>query len=777
MRLGCLLGVLAGVAGASATGPDGNVEWDGISHVAWLDRRPLCPVGGEAFVVRFQAFRNDLVAARVHLGGHATTVVEAQVVGQRGPYDLWEAPLPATTPTASLTYYLELLDPPAVAYCGPSGVSSTPPSSGWTIDFATLAHAPYGGTLTSDGGAVFRVWAPGAPGAWVAGQFNGWSGTSLPMQRVGGDFLRRVLPPVQANQQYKYRFSGLGTWRPDARGRALNPQDNLNTFLVDPHAFAWSNDDFSVPPFEEMVIYELHVGTFSGLNDGLNRMGRYRDVVDRHLDHLLDLGVNVVQLMPITEFAFHQSWGYNPISHWAPEHAYGTPDDLKYLIDRLNRAGIAVTLDIVYNHFSPSDNFMWQYDGTQIYFDVPAVETPWGAQAAFWKQEVRDYFADNVLLWLDEYRFNGFRMDATRFMRDNWIFPQGYPAGWGLMQEINRRIRQRAADAISIAEELPNEVNITVPVTAGGAGFDSQWDDHWKWTLRGALVDAAFGNPNMGALATALNASSYPNKTQLVRYIESHDEAGNYERLTMTLDSANPLGPWAVGRSKLGQGLTMFVPGIPMFLMGGEWLEEAAFGSGAQHRLDWAKASARTPLLDFFRAAIGLRRSQCGLRSDAPYGIYHVNQGGRVLAFWRGLGREIVVLAHLGNSDHATYQIGLPHSGTWYELLNSQDVDYWGSGSGNGGVIYADGGPLHSQPASAWITVPAMGLLVLRHEAPRGRSADLTGDGSVDLRDLARLQADLGLAGCGLGADLNENGRIDPDDWHWLVAEWNGPQP
>ncbi len=748
---------------------DNNVEWSGATHIHWLDRSPLCPINGESFTVSFQTYHYDIASARVYVNAGAPTWIDAQFSHARGVYDVWTAAIPASSPTGTLEYYFELTDGSDTDYLGPGGMSDGPPTAGWTLDFATLSHAPLGGTLTSDGGAVFKVWAPGATSAYVAGQFNGWSATSLPMTKSGEYFTRKVAAPVVANQKYKYVFQPGAVWKTDARARAMDQGDYGNTYIIDPAGHAWGDQSFEIPPFEEQVIYELHVGTFSGLNDRLNRTGRYRDVVDTHLSHLLYLGVNAVELLPITEFNYYESWGYNPIDEWRPENAYGSPEDLKYMIDVLHHNGIAVIMDVVYNHFSNDGNFLWSYGGTQCYFDNPAVQTPWGSQAAFWKQQVRDYFADNVLYWLDEYHADGFRMDATRYMRDNYIFPAGQPSGWTLMQTINNNIDARKINAISIAEELPNEPMITTPTSSGGAGFDSQWHDAFGDNVRQEIFDAASGDPEMWKVRDAINDSTYSNKTRLVRYVEGHDEAGNEARLPALIDSADHYSVWAKGRSKLAQGLTILTPGIPMFLMGAEWMEDIQFGSGYANRIDWAKAVGRAPIVLFFRDVIGVRKSNCGFRSDAPFGVYHYDETGNVLAFRKGDGNELVVVANFGNNNYTGYTLGFPLQGTWYEILNSQAADYLGNGWGNGGSVFVGG------TNTASITIPQMGLLVFRHEDPLGRSSDLDGDGDTDLGDYAVLQTAAGWEGCGMYVDIQENGRVDFDDFAQMEWSFSGP--
>ena len=699
-----------------AASQDGNVEWAGLSHEGWQDRRPLCPIAGESFAVRFQSWRNDLTAANVvvTVGGTPLTI-PAAVVGQRGPYDVWQATVPATS-TTSESYWIEAVDGADADYLSLTGVTDgVPADGGWLLDFATLAHAPLGATPTTGGGAVFKVWAPTRTGCDVRGTFNNWS-TTNPMNKVGEYFVSWV-PVVADTAQYKYFFNNA-VWNTDPGARAIDPTNgNFNAIVEDPFRYAWQSPLFTAPPFEKLVVYQVHVGTFAGLNDPLGSTpfpSGYVDVAAR-LDHLHELGVNAIQICPITEFPGDLSAGYNPQTQFAPEWKYGTPDQLKQLVDRAHQLGIAVLLDVVWNHFTTSDNWLWNYDGSQQWFDTPPIDTPWGSQADFDRPAVRDYFANSAQLWLDEYRVDGFRMDATDYMN---IGAQA-AAGWSLMQRLNDEVDRRFADKFTIAEQLPNDDYVSRPTSLGGAGFDAQYHMKWRDNLRGAVFAAASGDPSMAAVRDALLGSGpYISGTHALNYVELHDEAwpsSGGQRLVKTIDTTAPHDDmYARGRTKLVFGLTLVSPGVPEILQGTEWLEDTDFGADAVNRIDWSKKTTYRGIFDYYRDLIATRAQHEALDADGNIYVSHVNEGGNVIAYrrWKG-DDQVMVLANFSNTTFPSYRIGLPAPGNWQERVNSQNPAYMGSGPINAGTFAADAQSADGFAQSAAVTLPAMALLVL----------------------------------------------------------------
>jgi 1,4-alpha-glucan branching enzyme len=702
----------AGVAVAS----DNNVAWDSMSHSALSDRRPLCPMNGQTFDVLFQAARGDLTAARVAFDegadGTGIAYANATLLSSYGPYDVWRATIPATTATR-VSYALEYTDGSDSDYLTTLGVFDSLPSSGWwTLDYATLGHAPLGATPTTTG-TVFRVWAPGASSATVRGTFNNWTNVNA-LTRQGEFFVGHVVG-ARAGQKYKYFFNN-NLWKPDARARFLDNTDGYNGVIVDPLAYAWRAPHFSPLPREQWVVYQLHVGSFAGLNDPLgsfSRVATYREVAAR-AGHLQQLGVNAVLLNPVNEFPGNNSGGYNPVSFWAFESAHGSADDFKFMIDELHTRGIAVMLDVVWNHLSPTDNFLFTYDGTQHYFDSPAVNTPWGAQFDLDRAQVQSYLLDSAELVLGEYKMDGYRHDALAEM----VSATQWSGGQAIMRALSAVKNRRFADSHNMAEIYNNSAWNTSP---SGLNLDGQYHEAYKNAIHDAIAAAASGNPDMARLAASIDGSgAWVEGERVFNYYELHDDAWSVNgtaRAPVDIDTTFPHDDrYAKGRSKLGNGLTLFARGMPAILQGSEWLES---NSWETQKIDWAKKNTYSGIFKFYQDAIAQRTSNPALFANSPCNVYHVNDTANVLAFERYVngGDSFVVVANFSNNAISNYQVGMPRAGTWNVIINSEDTLYQGLSQGQpAGCMAIEPTPRDGFQQLARLTLPPHGLLVLKHQ-------------------------------------------------------------
>lgn len=550
----------------------------------------------------------------------------------------------------------------------------------------TPASQPGMGAILYDQGTAFRVWAPNADQVFVSGDFNEWSETAGPLASEGNGYWSADIPGAKAGDEYRFLIINgeQKLWRIDPYARQVTNSVG-NSVIYDPR-FDWGKTQFQMPPWNKLVIYEMHIGTFHDKPGG--PAGTFDSAVKR-LKHVHDLGVNAVQLMPPMEFPGGFSWGYNPSHPFAVESDYGGPTALKKFVKAAHELGIAVLLDVVYNHFGPSDLDLWVFDGWQengkggIYFyNDDRATTPWGdTRPDYGRPEVRQYLFDNAIMWLDEYRIDGLRFDATAFIR-NVHGNEADPAndlteGWALLQWINREINSRYPGKITIAEDLRQNAWITKEPDAGGAGFGAQWDGEFVHPVRAALISRDDKFRDIAAVAQAVAHRYNGDAFERVIYTESHDEVANGKaRLPEEIWPGNA-GHWfAKKRSTLGAALVMTTPGIPMLFQGQEFLADKWFEDQAP--LDWSEAKTYRGITDLYRDLIHLRGNASGQTRglcSQHVQIYHVNDETKLLAFHRwdqgGPGDSVVVVLNMTSQPYENYNLGFPREGVWRVRFNS----------------------------------------------------------------------------------------------------------
>jgi maltooligosyltrehalose trehalohydrolase len=418
---------------------------------------------------------------------------------------------------------------------------------------------PYGAELLGAETARFSIWAPGADEVYL--EIEG--AEAQPMLRdEDGTF--HLTASCTAGACYRYRL-GNGQTVPDPAARAQADDVNGLSVVVDPKAYEWAHETWGGRPWHESVIYEVHAGCFGGGFSG----------VRERLPQLLALGVTALELMPIADFSGRRNWGYDGVLPYAPDQAYGSPDELKRLIDEAHGLGLCVYLDVVYNHFGPDGNYLHTY--APQFFDA-GQSSPWGPAIDFKRPQVREFFIANALYWLMEYRFDGLRLDAVHAIGDN-----------GFLDELAARVRRAAEPGRHIHLVLENERNDAQRLEPGTpGGYDAQWNDDFHNVLHVLLTgehDAYYANYREApaqklarALAEGFIYQGEPSPTHhgeprgmlsghlpptsFVGFLQNHDQVGNRamgERLGLLA------APQAL---RAAVTLHLMAPHIPLIFMG-----------------------------------------------------------------------------------------------------------------------------------------------------------------------------------------------------------------
>ncbi|MGH9065907.1 MAG: malto-oligosyltrehalose trehalohydrolase [Acidimicrobiales bacterium] len=531
---------------------------------------------------------------------------------------------------------------------------------------------------------TFRVWAPDASSVEVvlaeSGERLGMAREPTEPGRAGG-WWAGVGRAVQAGDDYSFSIDG-GEPLPDPRSASQPAGIDGPSRVVDHSAFPWTDAGWRGIHLPSAVIYEGHVGTFSP-------EGTFAGVAAR-LDHLVDLGVDAIELMPVAEFGGARGWGYDGVDLYAPHHAYGGPEGLKALVDACHARGLAVIFDVVYNHLGPAGNHLSRFGP---YF-TDRYATPWGQAVNLdgpGSDEVRAFLVDNARSWLRDYHGDGLRLDAVHAIVDT--------SATHLLEELAVAVDELAASLgrslFVIAESDLNDPRLVRSREAGGYGLDAQWSDDFHHALFAVLTGertgyyADFGR--LGDVATALRGayvyagrySAYRGRThgrpatglagtRFLGYLEDHDQVGNRalgDRSSVLMSE---------GRVAVGLGLVLTSPFVPMLFQGEEWgtttpflyftdhadpelgravrdgrrREFAAFGwdpsaipdpqavsTFAASVLDWSEPAldGKTRMLEWTRALIALRRSwpdlsdgrldRVGVRVDEEAGWLAVERG------------------------------------------------------------------------------------------------------------------------------------------------------
>lgn len=579
-------------------------------------------------------------------------------------------------------------------------------------------------------GTAFTVWAPNARAVRVVGAFNGWDGQGHAMRSMGGSGVWELfIPGIGQGTTYKFEIrSRGGEWAlkadPMARFAEVPP---ATASVVVGSAYTWGDGAWlaerakSAPVSRPMSVYELHFGSW---RQGLS----YRDAVDPLIDYITGQGFTHVELLPLAEHPFGGSWGYQVTGYYAPTSRFGHPDDLRHLIDRLHQAGIGVIMDWVPGHF-PKDAFaLARFDGEPLYEHPDprrGEHRDWGTYIFdYGRNEVRNFLVANALYWFEEFHVDGLRVDAVASMlyldysreEGEWA-PNVHGGRENLeairfLQEVNATAYKRYPGIAMIAEESTSFPGVTAPTSQAGLGFGFKWNMGWmNDSLQYIKRDPLYRSHHEGEMSFSFVYAFSENYVLPI----SHDEVVHGKG---SLFARMPGDHWQqLANMRAFLAYQWGHPGKQLLFMGQEFGQLSEWSDARS--LDWWLLDQPThaQLHGFVAALNRVYRDHAALWARDGDGAAFTRLGGpkwnpNVIAFarrdWHG--NTVVVAANFSGTPISSYELDLPESGVWHEILNTDAQVYGGSGVGNLGVVHAGAG------GRASLVLPPLGVLWLRHE-------------------------------------------------------------
>ncbi|SNT68573.1 1,4-alpha-glucan branching protein GlgB [Paracoccus seriniphilus] len=606
-----------------------------------------------------------------------------------------------------------------------------------------LWHALGAHVMTHEGvdGVHFAVWAPNAQRVSVIGQFNAWDGRCHPMRRRGGSGVWEIfLPGLHEGQLYKYEILGAdGAVMPKADPLGFGSQHppekasvirDISGYGWDDHGWMASRagqQDRSAP----ISIYEVHPGSWRRRHDEHGRPLSYREMAVELVDYVKEMGFTHLELMPISEFPFDGSWGYQPVGLFAPTIRFGPPHEFRDLVDAAHQAGLGVLLDWVPGHFPTDAHGLVRFDGTALYeYEDPreGFHQDWNTLIYnYGRTEVQNFLIANALYWLEEYHLDGLRVDAVASMlyRDysrqqgEWVpnrdgGRENYEA-IAFLQNMNIATYGEVQGIMTVAEESTSYPRVSAPVDAGGLGFGFKWNMGWmNDTLRYIQCDPVHRQYHHDLIAFGL---SYAFAENFILPI-SHDEVVHGKGSMLR---KMPGDEWQQFANLRAYYAFMWGhPGKKLLFMGCEFGQPEEWNHNGE--LNWL--AAQQPM---HRGVQTLVRDLNRLYRDTP--ALHVKdcdpEGFQWIATdpvqstfaWIRRGGEgdapVIVLCNFTPVPREAFRVGAPVAGAWHEAINTDAAIYGGSGMGNLGQVQADGPPCDGQPVSMSVTLPPLSVVIL----------------------------------------------------------------
>ncbi len=594
-------------------------------------------------------------------------------------------------------------------------------------------------------GASFAVWAPSAKRVSVVGDFNNWDGRFHQMRSLGSSGIWEIfIPGLEAEAKYKYEIltqEEQVILKTDPYGVYFEAPPHNASVLYDTESYEWQDEDWvnqrqtnTSPATQPISIYEVHHGSWKKVIEDGGRPLSYVEMGQQLGEYVKEMGFTHVEFMPLAEFPFQGSWGYQVTGFFAPTHRFGRPDEFKQLVDGLHQQGIGVIMDWVPAHF-PKDTFaLAEFDGTHLYEHSDPRQghhKDWGTLIFnYGRNEVTQFLASNALSWIDRYHIDGLRVDAVASMlyldysreEGEWI-PNEHGGRENIeaiefIRKTNSLVHHYFPGTVMIAEESTSFGGVTKSQEHGGLGFDFKWNMGWMHDTLGYFQkDAIYRKHHQNDLTFGM---LYQFSEDFVS-VFSHDEVVHGKGSMISKMSGESITEKAQALRSL-YGYLWGYPGKKCLFMGTE------FGQSSEWRYDGSLDWHLCQYIDhegirlLVRDLNSIYRNNPALweRDDSHEGFDWVNcndADASVFSFIRrGHNKKdtIVVVCHFTPIVRTVYRVGLPYAGRWTEIMNTNAKEYGGNGTGNCGGVDAELTSWDNQPCSVELTLPGMSTMMFK---------------------------------------------------------------
>ena len=633
-------------------------------------------------------------------------------------------------------------------------------------------------TRAGEAGVVFRVWAPHAVAISVVGDFNSWKPGSHPMRKVDGDSVWELfIPGMKEYDVYKYCVTtraGDLVYKADPYAFHAETRPSNGSKVYDISGFAWHDDAWQAAQKKAdvinspMNIYEMHAGSWKMKEGG--KPYNYSELADELIPYITEMGYTHVELLPVMEYPFDGSWGYQVTGYFAPTSRYGTPKDLMAFVDKLHAAGIGVIMDWVPAHF-PKDQFgLYNFDGEACYEDPNpkrGEHKEWGTMVFdFGRSEVQSFLISSALYWLEQYHIDGLRVDAVASMlyldynRKQGEWEPNKDGGKenleavAFLRKLNDTVLGRHPHKYMIAEESTAWPMVTKPASDGGLGFNFKWNMGWmNDTLDYMRTDPIYRAGNHGKLTFSFFYAFSENYILPI----SHDEVVHGKAsLFSKMSSGTMEGKFASMRAFIAY---MYAhPGKKLNFMGTELAQVIEWNY--EEELDWLLLGFETHLKmhEFFKDINHLYLESKPLWHDddswdgfkwicADDYTQSVISFRRINTSEQGKHDEIIIVCNFVPVTRTDYKIGVPYEGTYEQILSTDDLKYGGSGEVDNGRIKAEEYSMHGYDYSISLTIPGLSAMYFRYVPPKKRAKksdtviDVTETAEVKTRKTAKAPA------------------------------------